>query len=100
MSGFAQQQIMSMNTYEKLLIELGEKSYIPESKNWPVEARLVFMVVANAAFFVLTKMIMKKTGSHIMGMFNNMTQSTASNQEKPKQKMRGPDIDLNEIPGG
>jgi hypothetical protein len=100
MSGFAQQQIMSMNSYEKLLIELGEKSYIPESKNWPVEARLLFMVVANAAFFVLTKMIMKKTGSHIMGMFNNMTQSAGSSQEKPKQKMRGPDIDLNEIPGG
>ena len=30
MEGFTQQQIISMSSYEKLLIELGEKSYIAE----------------------------------------------------------------------
>lgn len=29
MEGFAQQQIMSMNTYDQLLVEMAEKSYVP-----------------------------------------------------------------------
>lgn len=97
MQGFTQQQIMSMNSYEKLLIELGEKSYIPESKQWPVEIRLLFLIIINAAFFIISKMILRKTGSNLMSMFNSM--NTANTQEyKPKRKMRGPNINLDEIP--
>lgn len=103
MQGFTQQQILSMNSYEKLLIELGEKSYVPTGSKWPIELRLLFMIIMNAAFFVVSKMIMKKTGANLMGMINNMhttsqTSAPSAVPPRPKRKMRGPNIDLGDIP--
>ena len=99
MQGFAQQQILSMNSYEKLLIELGEKSYVPKGSKWPVELRLLFLIIMNAAFFIVSKMIMKKTGSNLMNMINGMNSSNATpNTPQKKRKMKGPNIDLNDIP--
>jgi hypothetical protein len=37
MKGYTQQQIVSMSSYEKLLIEIGERSYMPEGEQWSVE---------------------------------------------------------------
>lgn len=99
MQGFTQQQIISMHSYEKLLIELGEKSYVPSGSNWPVELRLLFMIIMNAAFFVISKMMMKKTGANLMGMINNMSApKNIPTQSAPKRKMRGPDIGLGDLP--
>ena len=100
MEGFTRQQIISMQTYRTLLVELGEKSYVPTGSKWPVELRLLGLIAMNAAFFVVSKMIMKKTGGDIMGMMNNMMGggSTPSAPARPKRKMRGPNIDLDEIP--
>ncbi|HIB77430.1 MAG TPA: hypothetical protein EYO58_07405, partial [Flavobacteriales bacterium] len=78
MQGFTQQQILSMSSYEKLLIELGERSYVPEGSNWPVELRLLFLIIINAAFFIVSKLILRKTGSNLMNMVNSM--NTANTQ--------------------
>jgi hypothetical protein len=98
MQGFTQQQILSMNSYEKLLIELGEKSYMPSGSEWPVEVRLLFLIIINAAMFIISKMIMKKTGSNLLGMINNMNTASKQNINVNKRKMKPPNINLDEIP--
>lgn len=101
MEGFTTQQMLSMNSYEKLLIELGEKSYVPEGSKWPVELRLLLSIVSSAGIFIVTKMIMRKTGSNLMSMFNNMNGSNKPVEQapsRPKRRMRGPTINLDDIP--
>lgn len=104
MQGFTQQQIVTMSSYEKLLIELGEKSYIPTGSKWPVELRLLFMIIMNAAFFIVSKMMLAKTGANILNMVNSMnsnvkpSQQPTSNDPPPKRRMKGPNIDLADIP--
>jgi hypothetical protein len=68
MTGFAKQQMASMNSYEKILIELGEKSLLDKTKSqWPAEVRLLFTIVMNAVIFVMTKAIMGGGLSKVMG---------------------------------
>ena len=96
MQGFTQQQILTMNTYETLLIELGEKTYVPTGSKFPVEVRLLFMIIMNAGFFIVSKMLFKKTGSNILSMVNSMNASVKTPQ-KSKHKMRGPTIDVDNL---
>lgn len=99
MEGFTRQQILQMNSYEKLLIELGEKSYVPTGSKWPIELRLLFTIIMNAAFFIVSKMIMKKTGANLMGMINNMNAPPVSSVPPArKRRMRGPTVDLGDLP--
>lgn len=99
MSGFTQQQILNMNQYERLLIELGEKSYVPEGKQWPVELRLLGLVVMNAVIFIVSKMILQRTGSNLLGMMNSArNRFNEGVTTAKKRKMRGPNIDLSNIP--
>ena len=88
MQDFTKQQILNMNKYEHLLIELGEKNYVPEGSKWPVEIRLLFTIVINAAIFIITKMVMKKIGGSLFGTQDENV------QQAPKRRMRGPDINL------
>lgn len=91
MEGFAQQQISNIGSYDKLLIELGEKSYVPEGSRWPVEVRLVFLILFNAAMFVLGKMFLNHTGANILNMVNGFNATPQQPQALPRvKKMSGP----------
>ena len=101
MAGFTQQQLLTLNSYDSLLIELGEKSYLPQGSKWPVEIRLLGLIIFNAAVFVFGKMILKKTGSNLMSMMNNLGNNLDNkNSSIPpkKTKMKGPTINIDEIP--
>jgi len=91
MQGFTQHQTMQMPSYERLLIELGEKSYMPSGSQYPVELRLIGMIVIQAAMFIVTKMVMRKTGASLMGTIQHATnQGQNAPPPRPKRRMRGP----------
>lgn len=86
--GFAQQQLVQMNTYDALLVEMAEKSYTPNGKSkWPVEARLMMMLTVNMAMFIICKMIQKRTGANLLGSINQQLGNGGGTNET---LMRGP----------
>jgi hypothetical protein len=89
--GFTRSQMVEMPAYEKLLIELGEKSYVPKS-TWPVEFRLLGMIVTNAAIFVGMKMFSRSV-SAASGSLPTGPVATGAK----KQKMMGPNINLDDL---
>ena len=91
-SGFAQQQIVSISSYDKLLIELGEKSHVHAPSKIPVELRLLGLVIFNMFLFIIMKIIFKKTGltTFMPGSANNI-----NNVNTKKRKMKGPSVNLN-----
>jgi len=128
MQGFTQQQILNMNQYERVLIEMGEKSYTPGGSSWSPEIRLVGIVLVNAFIFIISKLIMKKTGNSVISMMNVMNRFTspttttpsktptssgrdspsqqphvrqefsASSTDSSRRKMKGPSIELDDLP--
>ena len=109
--GYTQQQILMMNSYEKLLIEIGQENYTPETQKWSPMVRLTGLILFNTATFVISKLIFSKTGTNILGMANSAmglhgvqnergspsVNTNGGGGNKPKRKMKGPSIDLNDI---
>lgn len=94
MKGYTSHQAAQMNSYTKLLIELGEKSYVPTGSKWPVEVRLLFLVVMNTAIFLVFKAMMKNSGENLFNIFKT---TTNSNPTQKKRKMKGPDLNLDDL---
>jgi hypothetical protein len=89
MEGYTQQQTLYMNKYEKLLIELGEKSYVPASINkWPVEIRLMALVLFQTTIFIISKIIAKKTNVNLLQMYNSVNGAYES-QNRYKSTLNG-----------
>ena len=95
MDGFAKQQIVQMNSYERLLVELGEKSYLEEKSQWSVEVRLLGTIVFNAAVFIGSKMLLRKTGTDFMNIASDY--ETSSQPPPQKKKMKGPNINISDL---
>jgi hypothetical protein len=107
MKGFTEQQLMNMDKYEKLLIEMGEKTYLPSSKKWPVELRLLFVIIVQTAFFVVGKMFLGGAAASVinsvseMKMGNFAAAAARPTDAKPSTtgaRMRGPRISVSDLP--
>lgn len=98
MEGFTQQQLLSMNTYDKLLLELGEKTYTPAGmEKWSVEMRLALAIFFNAVWFIAAKMIMKKTKINILSLFNTSKTGGKSDTAPANYSGRNPSPDISFI---
>ncbi len=112
LSGFTNAQQKSMHKYESLLIELGEKRRRSTwGSNWPVEARLIAVVVFQAAFFYLTKIISDQVGDSVSSLFSSLMGQPAPHSSPPGEfapapnrtspeagrKMKGPSITAQKI---
>ena len=96
MSGFAEQQILSMNQYEQVLVEIGEKTYFKAPSKMAPEFKLVMLIGFNAVIFLISKMILKASGDNILSSINKVAEKkeTQSAPSAPqKNHMKGPNMD-------
>jgi hypothetical protein len=90
MEGYTQQQTLYMTKYEKLLIELGEKSYVPASiSKWPVEIRLMALVLFQTTIFIVSKNVAKKTNVNLLQMYNSVNGAYEAQQTRYKSTSDG-----------
>lgn len=61
-NGYTMAQMRSMSKYEQLLIQLGEKWYVPGGSDWPVEYRIIFLALFNALVFMGMKYLSQYVG--------------------------------------
>lgn len=98
MTGFAEQQILSMNQYEQILVEIGEKSYFKAPSQMAPEFKLVLLIGFNAVIFLISKMIFKASGDNILASINKMTEKKETSTQNQKPHMKGPSMDdLNDL---
>lgn len=64
MAGFANAQ--QLHNYDKLLVELGERSYSNLGSRLPVELRLIGLLLFNAAIFYIGKKMSNSSGNNIL----------------------------------
>ena len=100
-SGFAQQQTAGMNRYERLLVELGEKNYSTTGSRFPVEIRLIFLIIFQAGLFYVQKMIFagNDNGGNFMNSFFGGAGGQPQQQQQRRRRapMRGPTITPDEV---
>lgn len=98
MTGFAEQQILSMNQYEQILVDIGEKSYFKAPSQMAPEFKLVLLIGFNAVIFLISKMIFKASGDNILASINKMAEKKDTTSQNQKPHMKGPSMDdLNDL---
>lgn len=72
--GVTEHQTENINVYEDLLYELGEKKNVNITRNWPVEIRLLGMVIMNCAAFWIQKKVANGDLSSFMNILKSFSQ--------------------------
>jgi len=98
MSGYTQHQTLNKDSYESLLVELGERSYMPTKWNIPVELKLVGLILMNTALFIFSKIMMKKMGVNMLSVNTNTLPTGNGGKKSPPKTMKEPDFDLGDLP--
>ena len=69
MTDYSNIQVSNMNSYERILIEMGEKSVLKDKHKMAPEFRLGLMILVNTVFFILAKTLgdsmMKNAGLNV-----------------------------------
>ena len=107
MTGLAKHQMKSRMKYERLLIELGEREYLDWGGSWPIEMRLIMLVLFQTALFYIGKILTKSMGSGAGLFFKIITgQNIPTVEEETKtvnggtrksKGMRGPKINIDDL---
>ena len=90
MEGLTKEQVRKMDEYEKLLVELGEKSYVPEDKQWSVEVRLLMTILMNTGMFIMGKALTTKLNTNMSQERKTSSQFFETHQRPRKRTMRPP----------
>lgn len=82
MSGYTMSQLKIINRYDALFIELGEKWLVSGGSNWPVEARIIMMMLFNAVIFLVVRYLCSWMGAEgladtLQGMIDSMLNGPA-----------------------
>ena len=100
LEGFAKAQIREMDEYNELLVELGDRGYASFGSELPIEVRLIFMVIFQAAMFYLMKKMDSGDGPNdgLMSMISMMVdkKAPAASTEQSK-RIRRPTVTLDSI---
>ena len=68
-AGYTMAQLKSINNYDRLLIEIGEKYYFQSESNWPIEAKFMFVAIKSFLMFCGFKFLSKYVGGAEMFEF-------------------------------
>ncbi len=105
MGGYTFNQLALLNKYDRLLVELGEKSYGSVGSEWPVEAEIIFMCLMNAVIFLVIRLFSAYLGPGIGNIVQQivnsfLNQSDASEHIKKAEGLSlAPDAsELSEMP--
>lgn len=105
-TGYANIQSKRISSYERLLMELGEREYASFGSSLPVEVRLCALILFNAAIFYIGKLIEERGGDTISSLFTSIfgaqipTSARSESQTKStrrQRKRRGPSISPEDI---
>lgn len=91
MSGYTLSQLRIINRYDSLFAELGEKWLVSGGSGWPVEARLMMMMLFNAVIFLVVRYLCSWLG--VEGLADTL-------QNMIDKMLNGPDIMGSVIGGG
>jgi len=102
MGGYCINQLTMMNKYERLLVELGEKSNISVGSEWPVEARIAGLALFNAVVFLVVRLFAGYLGDGLGSVLQQIVNSflTKGDASEHIKKAQGINADKEEYSEG
>lgn len=99
MEGFSREQLINMEKYESMLIELGEQNCDPDVPEWSPMTRLVTAIAVNTTIFVVAKYFAKNASGGLAKLMKAVKKPAEKAPEKDegKKKMKGPTISVEEL---
>ena len=81
MGGYCINQLTMMNKYERLLVELGEKSSVSVGSEWPVEARICGLALFNALVFLVVRLFSSYLGDGLGSALQSIVNSFLTKED-------------------